>query len=555
MLSSIEIAQRARLRPITEIASDLNIPDQALELYGHYKAKVNPKELDLGGRPKGKLIYTTAITATPAGEGKTTTAIGLTQALGVVGMKSMVCLREPSLGPTFGIKGGAAGGGYAQVLPMEDINLHFTGDMHAVGAAHNLLAAALENKIFRGNRLGINPKRVLWKRVVDMNDRQLREIVVGLGGEKDGFPLTSGFDITSASEIMAILCLARDLMDLKERLGEMLVAYTYDGEPVYARDIKVTGAMAVLLKDAVKPNLVQTIEGQPAFIHGGPFANIAHGNNSAIATKTALQLADYVVTEGGFGSDLGAEKFFDIVHGYTGLVPDLAVLVVTVRALKMHGGKSLDELDSEDLTALRAGAANMRRHVHNLQQFGLPVVIAINCFPQDTERELQEVRSIASDLGVPAAVSTVVTDGGAGGVELAETVLQVLEEQKANFRPLYDWNLPIKKKIEILAEAVYGAAGVEYAGTAEQDIAALEQMGKGNLPLCMAKTQHSLSDNPALKGAPTGWHLTVREVRASLGAGFLIPITGGILTMPGLPEVPAAEQVDIDASGKITGLF
>ena len=555
MLSDIDIAQKAKLRPIQEIGAQLDLSSDDLELYGRYKAKIGSKVWErVQDRPNGKLIYTTAITATPAGEGKTCTAIGLTQALGKMGKRTTVCLREPSLGPTFGIKGGAAGGGYAQVVPMEDINLHFTGDIHAVGTAHNLLAAVLENHIFQGNELNIDPKRVLWRRVMDMNDRQLRNIVVGLGGPGDGVARESAFDITVASEIMAILCLAEDMEDLKLRLGRMLVGYTRTKKPVYARDLGVIGSLAVLLKDALKPNLVQTLEGQPALIHGGPFANIAHGNNSIIATRLALKLSDYVVTEGGFAADLGAEKFFDIVHGYSGLTPDVAVLVASVRALNMHGGVAKEDVAKTNLEALGRGLSNLEKHVANLKKFGLPVVVAINRFPTDDTSELELVERRCQELGVRAALSEVVARGGAGGLELAEAVLSVLSEGDSEFRPLYDWNLPIKEKIDILAREVYGAEGVAYTTRAEQDIAALTEMGYGSLPLCIAKTQHSLSDNPALKGAPTGWTLTVREVRASLGAGFLVPLTGDMMTMPGLPKEPVAKMIDIDSEGTIIGL-
>ncbi|NMB11797.1 MAG: formate--tetrahydrofolate ligase [Firmicutes bacterium] len=555
MLSDIDIAQKAKLRPIQEIGAQLDLSSDDLELYGRYKAKIGSKVWErVQDRPNGKLIYTTAITATPAGEGKTCTAIGLTQALGKMGKRTTVCLREPSLGPTFGIKGGAAGGGYAQVVPMEDINLHFTGDIHAVGTAHNLLAAVLENHIFQGNELNIDPKRVLWRRVMDMNDRQLRNIVVGLGGPGDGVARESAFDITVASEIMAILCLAEDMEDLKLRLGRMLVGYTRTKKPVYARDLGVIGSLAVLLKDALKSNLVQTLEGQPALIHGGPFANIAHGNNSIIATRLALKLSDYVVTEGGFAADLGAEKFFDIVHGYSGLTPDVAVLVASVRALNMHGGVAKEDVAKTNLEALGRGLSNLEKHVANLKKFGLPVVVAINRFPTDDTSELELVERRCQELGVRAALSEVVARGGAGGLELAEAVLSVLSEGDSEFRPLYDWNLPIKEKIDILAREVYGAEGVAYTTRAEQDIAALTEMGYGSLPLCIAKTQHSLSDNPALKGAPTGWTLTVREVRASLGAGFLVPLTGDMMTMPGLPKEPVAKMIDIDSEGTIIGL-
>ncbi|HOB41276.1 formate--tetrahydrofolate ligase [Candidatus Darwinibacter acetoxidans] len=556
MLSDIEIAQQAKLRPITEIAAKLSLSEDDIELYGKYKAKVSNAVYDrLKDKPSGKLIYTTAITATPAGEGKTVTTIGLTQALGRLGKNVAACIREPSLGPTFGIKGGAAGGGYSQVVPMEDINLHFTGDIHAVTTAHNLLAAMLDNHIAQGNALNIDPKRIVLRRVLDINDRQLRNIVIGLGGLGDGYVREAGFDISVASEIMAILCLASDLQDLKERVGRMLVAYTYDRKPVYARDLKAEGAIAVIMKDAIKPNLVQTLEGQPVFIHGGPFANIAHGNNSIIATRLALKLADYVVTEGGFASDLGAEKFFDIVHGYSGLKPDVAVLVVSVRALNMHGGVPKEEVQVTNLEALRKGLANLDKHVENLKKFGLPIVVAINQFPTDTPEELELVRQHCAELGVRSAISQVVAKGGAGGEELAKTVLEVLESEPAQFEPLYDWKLPIKSKLEILAKEIYGADDVVYTPKAERSIRDLTKLGYGELPVCVAKTQHSISDNPKLKGVPKGWKLTITDVRPSLGAGFLVCLAGDIMTMPGLPAKPAAENVDIDAEGRITGLF
>ncbi|NLA57808.1 MAG: formate--tetrahydrofolate ligase [Firmicutes bacterium] len=554
MLSDIQIAQAAKLRPIQEIGALLGLDEEDLELYGKYKAKIGAHVWErVKERPNGKLIYTTAITATPAGEGKTCTAIGLTQALGKMGKRVTVCLREPSLGPTFGIKGGAAGGGYAQVVPMEDINLHFTGDIHAVGTAHNLLAAVIDNHIFQGNELDLDPKRILWRRVMDMNDRQLRSIVVGLGGPGNGVVRESAFDITVASEIMAILCLAEDMEDLKRRLGQMLIGYTRSKQPVFARDLGVVGSMAVLLKDAIKPNLVQTLEGQPAFVHGGPFANIAHGNNSIIATRLALKLSDYVVTEGGFAADLGAEKFFDIVHGYSGLTPDVAVLVASVRALNMHGGVPKDRVAETNLEALKHGLTNLEKHIINLKKFGLPVVVAVNRFPTDDAEELELVEQSCRELGVKVAVSEVVAKGGEGGIQLAEAVMEALEEEN-KFRPLYDWNLPIKEKMSLLAREIYGAEDVAYTPRAEQDIRDLTAMGFGSLPLCVAKTQHALSDNPSLKGAPTGWTLTVREVRASLGAGFLVPITGDVMTMPGLPKEPAAKRIDIDKDGTIVGL-
>ncbi|MGI6082357.1 MAG: formate--tetrahydrofolate ligase [Limnochordia bacterium] len=555
MLSDVQIAQSAKLRPITDIAQELELHEDELELYGRYKAKLSLSLLDrLQDAPNGKLIYTTAITATPAGEGKTTTAIGLTQGMAKLGKNVMVALREPSLGPVFGIKGGATGGGYAQVLPMEDINLHFTGDIHAVGAAHNLLAAAIDNHIYQGNSLNIHPCRVLWRRVMDMNDRQLRNIIVGLGGPLSGVPRETGFDITVASEVMAILCLASSPADLKQRLERMLVAFTRDNQPVYAGDLGVAGSMAVLLKDALKPNLVQTLEGQPALIHGGPFANIAHGNNSILATRMALKLADYVITEGGFAADLGAEKFFDIVHGYSGLKPDMAVLVASVRALNMHGGVERDRVAEENLPALKAGLANLGHHIESMGKFGLPVVVAINRFPTDTDAELEMVREYCEERGVRAAISDVVAKGGEGGRELAEAVLEVLETESADFRPLYDWSLPIKEKLETVAREVYGADGVVYTANAEKDIALCTELGLTDLPVCIAKTQHSITDDPNIKGAPKGFTVTVREVRPAAGAGFLVCLTGDVMTMPGLPKKPAAEEIDLTEDGVITGL-
>jgi formate--tetrahydrofolate ligase len=554
--SDIEIAQAARLRPITEIATKIGLTEDDLELYGKYKAKIS---LDVVKRARemarGKLIYTTAITATPAGEGKTCTAVGVTQALGRLGKRVMACLREPSLGPTFGIKGGAAGGGYSQVVPMEDINLHFTGDIHAITAAHNLLSAMIENHIKHGNELGIDPTRIVWRRALDINDRQLRQIVVGLGGSANGFPCESGFDITVASEIMAILCLTDGIADLKRRLGDMLVAYTYDRRPVYARDIKAVGAMALLLKDAIKPNLVQTLEGQPVFIHGGPFANIAHGNNSIMATMTALGLADYVVTEGGFAADLGAEKFFDIVCPQYGIQPDVVILVASVRALNHHGGAAKDKLSETNLDVLRAGCSNLRKHVLNIRRYGLPLVVAINRFPSDTDEEIEVVKAICGELGVKAAVSEVVARGGAGGEELARVILDVLESESPRFSPVYDTSMSLEEKIEALATQIYGADGVSYSPEARRALEDIKAAGGGNLPVCVAKTQLSLSDDPALRGAPTGWTLTVRDARPSFGAGFVVVLTGKIMTMPGLPKRPAAEAVDIDESGKIIGLF
>lgn len=555
MLTDVAIAQSAKLRPITDVARELGIADQELELYGHYKAKISLAALNrLQNAPSGKLIYTTAITATPAGEGKTTIAVGLTQGLGRLGKRVAVALREPSLGPVFGIKGGATGGGYSQVVPMEDINLHFTGDIHAVGATHNLLAAIIDNHIYQGNSLGIDPRRVLWRRVMDINDRQLRNIVVGLGGKSNGIPRESGFDITAASEIMAILCLANGPEDLKARLGRILIGFTYEGKPVYAGDLRVTGALAALLCDALKPNLVQTIEGQPAFVHGGPFANIAHGNNSILATRLALKTADYTVTEGGFAADLGAEKFFDIVHGYSGLRPDVAVLVASVRALHMHGGVGRADVAHKNLAALEEGLANLKHHVNNMAKYGLPVVVAINRFPSDDAEELAFIDKYCQQLGVASAVCDVVANGGAGGIKLAEVVLDVLANQPSRFQPLYNWKHPIKDKLAILARDIYGANGVTYTANAERDIALCNELGLSELPVCVAKTQHSISDNPALKGVPTNYEITVREVRPAPGAGFLVCLTGDVMTMPGLPKAPAAERIDLTAEGVITGL-
>ena len=549
--TDIEIAQEAKLSPVEEIAAKLGLEESSLEKYGPYKAKL---PLETKGIKKGKLILVTAITPTPAGEGKTCTSIGLTQALGVIDKQSMVCLREPALGPTFGIKGGAAGGGYSQVVPMEDINLHFTGDIHAITAAHNLLAALIDNHLYFGNKLGLDLSEVTWPLVMDMNYRQLRNTVVGLGGKVDGRPRQTGFDITVASEVMAILCLAKDVEDLKVRLSKMIIGYTYSGTPVTAGDIGGVGAMAILLKDAIKPNLVQTLEGQPAFIHGGPFANIAHGNNSIIATKMALTLSDYVVTESGFGSDLGAEKFMDIVAGYSGLRPNVVVVVATARALKMHGGVARDKVNEENVVALKEGLANLDKHVENMQGYGIPVVVAVNRFPSDTEAELALIRKHCESQGIPVALSEVVAKGGAGGVELAELVVEAAEHS-SEFKPLYDWNLSIKEKMEIIAIRIYGADKVSYSKKAKEQIARYTKLGYGNLPLCVAKTQSSLSDDPNKKGAPKGWTLEVREVRISAGAGFLVPLTGTMMTMPGLPEIPAALNMDIDRDGIITGLF
>lgn len=556
MLSDIEIAQSSPMIPIQQIAAQSGIPEQYIEPYGKYKAKVSLKYYDdIKQNKEGKLIYVTAITPTPAGEGKTCTAVGITQALGKAGKRVMLCLREPSLGPVFGVKGGATGGGYSQVLPMEEINLHFTGDIHAITTAHNLLTALLDNHITHGNGLQIDTKRVVWRRVMDISDRELRNIIIGLGGKGDGVVRESGFDITVASEVMAILCLTTDLDDLKERLGRIVVAYNTKGEPVFARDIKAVGAMALLLKDALMPNLVQTIEGQPVLIHGGPFANIAHGNNSIIATRMALKMADYVVTEGGFASDLGAEKFFDIVSRTAGVQPAVAVLVASVRAIKFHGGVGKDDLNEENIPAVESGLANFEQHVKNLRQnFGLPVVVAVNRFPSDTDHELDVILQKCRDLNVRAAISEVVAKGGSGGMELVREVLQAVQEPN-HFAPLYSLELSIEEKIATVARKVYGASAVKYTKEAEQALKSLSLYGFDKLPVCIAKTQMSLSDNPNLKGAPTDWELTIRELRVAAGAGFIIAIAGTIMTMPGLPKVPAAEKIDILADGKIVGLF
>ncbi|KLU67646.1 formate--tetrahydrofolate ligase [Desulfosporosinus acididurans] len=556
MKSDIEIAQAAEMKPITEIAQKLDLTEDDIEAYGKYKAKVS---LDVWNRlkdkPDGKLILVTAINPTPAGEGKTTTTVGLGQALWKMGKKAMIAIREPSLGPCFGIKGGAAGGGYAQVVPMEDINLHFTGDFHAITSAHSLLAAMLDNSIQQGNPLNIDPRQIVFRRVVDMNDRALRKIVIGLGGRTEGVPRESGYDITVASEVMAVLCLASDLMDLKERFGKIVVAYTYDGKPVTAHDLEAEGAMALLMKDAIKPNLVQTLENTPVFIHGGPFANIAHGCNSIMATKLGLKLVDYLVTEAGFGADLGAEKFFDLKCRFGGLKPEAVVIVATVRALKMNGGLAKDQLDTEDLGALGRGIVNLEKHIENMAKFGVPAVVAINRFPTDTEAELSLVRKRCQELGAEVALSEVFMSGGDGGVELAETVLRVLEEKESNFKVLYELDLPIEAKIEKIAKEIYGADGVIFDKAAQNSIKKYVEMGYGNLPVCMAKTQYSLSDDASRLGRPTGFTITVRELRLSAGAGFLVAITGAIMTMPGLPKRPAATRMDIDVNGTITGLF
>ena len=555
-LTDIEIAQNATLHPITEIAKTAGVDDKYLELYGNYKAKVNYSLLNESERENGKLILVTAITPTPAGEGKTTTTIGLADGLSRIGKNVTVALREPSLGPVFGVKGGAAGGGYAQVVPMEDINLHFTGDFHAIGAANNLLAAMLDNHIQQGNTLGIDPRKITWKRCVDMNDRQLRFVVDGLGGKVNGTPREDGFDITVASEIMAVLCLASSLSDLKERLGRIIVGYTYDDKPVTAADLKAAGAMTALLKDALKPNLVQTLEGTPAFVHGGPFANIAHGCNSVIATKMAMKMGDYAVTEAGFGADLGAEKFLDIKCRMAGLVPSAVVVVATVRALKMHGGAAKSDLATENLAALEAGIPNLLRHVSNMKNvYRLPSVVAVNRFPTDTDAEIDFIIAKCKELGVNTVLSTVWAEGGRGGEALAREVVRLCEEEKGDFSFAYADELSLEEKIEALTKRVYGGVGVTYMPAAKAQLAKLTEMGFGACPVCMAKTQYSFSDDPTKLGAPEGFTVTVKNVKVSAGAGFVVVLTGDIMTMPGLPKVPAAERIDVDENGKISGLF
>ena len=554
MKSDIEIAQEAVLRPITEIAAGLGLDGDHVIPYGRYKAKIDHRLAEAGGR-QGRLILVTAISPTPAGEGKTTTSVGLADALCALGKKTMLCLREPSLGPVFGIKGGAAGGGYAQVVPMEDINLHFTGDIHAIGAANNLLAAMIDNSIQQGNPLHIDPRRITWKRCMDMNDRQLRFIVDGLGGKANGTPREDGFDITVASEVMAVFCLASSLHDLKERLARIVCAYTYDGQPVTAGQIGAAGAMAALLKDAIDPNLVQTLEHNPAIIHGGPFANIAHGCNSVMATRLSLALADYVVTEAGFGADLGAEKFLDIKCRAAGLTPDAVVIVATVKALKYNGGVPKTELGAENLEALECGLPNLLKHVENITRvFGLPAVVAINRFANDTEAELNLIRTRCQELGVNVALSEVWGKGGEGGLELAEEVLRLCD-QPQDFHYAYDLDLPLKDKIQAIVEKVYGGAGVHYTAAAAKELARLEAMGFDKLPVCMAKTQYSLSDDATQLGRPEGFTITVSKVKVSAGAGFVVVQTGDIMTMPGLPKVPAAEKIDVDENGVISGLF
>ena len=556
MLSDIEIAQKAHMLPITEVAAKLGIGEEDIELYGRYKAKLSMDLIKrVQDKPDGKLILVTAITPTPAGEGKSTTTVGLAQGLAKIGQKVIVALREPSLGPCMGIKGGAAGGGYSQVVPMEDINLHFTGDFHAITSAHMLLAAMLDNHIQQGNALNIDPRRIVWKRVVDMNDRELRNIVVGLGGKAHGVPRQDGFDITVASEVMAVLCLATGLHDLKERLSKIIVAYDYSGNPITAGMLKAQGAMAALLKDAVKPNLVQTLENVPAIIHGGPFANIAHGCNSVMATKTALKLADYTITEAGFGADLGAEKFFDIKCRYAGLKPDAVVLVATVRALKMHGGVPKTELATPDVEAVKRGIVNLEKHIENIKQYGLPLVVAINAFAQDTPEELEAIRSHCAAHGVNVALSEVFAKGGEGGIELAKEVVALATSGKADFKLLYGEELSLKEKIETIAKKIYGAVGVNYTKEANNALKDFEKMGYGHLPVCMAKTQYSFSDDPALLGRPEGFEITIKNCRIAAGAGFVVVLSGDIMTMPGLPKVPAAEKIDVSDDGVISGLF
>ena len=555
MLSDIEIAQAAKMLPIAKVAEKLGLADEDLIPYGRYKAKINHKLIH-SDRPDGKLILMTAISPTPAGEGKTTTSVGLADALNAMGKKTMLCLREPSLGPVFGVKGGAAGGGYAQVVPMEDINLHFTGDIHAIGTANNLLAAMIDNSIQQGNPLNIDPRRIAWKRCMDMNDRQLRFIVDGLGGKVNGTPREDGFDITVASEIMAIFCLATDLADLKDRLSRIVCAYTYDGQPVTAGQIGAAGAMAALLKDAIDPNLVQTLENNPAIIHGGPFANIAHGCNSVTATKLSLKLADYVVTEAGFGADLGAEKFLDIKCRMADLHPSAVVLVATVRALKSHGGVTKPDLNKPNVEAVRKGAANLERHIDNIKNgFGLPVCVAINAFPTDTPEEMAVIEEVCAKAGVKCALSEVFAKGGEGGKALAETVLSIMPEEPQPIQYTYDLGASLPEKIEAVAKKIYRADGVTYTPAAKKMLDDLAAMGYGELPVCIAKTQYSFSDNAKLTGAPTGFKMNVREVRLSAGAGFVVVICGSIMTMPGLPKHPAAMDIDVDAEGRITGLF
>lgn len=554
-MTDIEIAQSCEMKPIVQIAETAGMDEKYLEPYGRYKAKVDYALLKESKRGDGKLILVTAITPTPAGEGKTTTTIGLADGMRRIGKNVVVALREPSLGPVFGVKGGAAGGGYAQVVPMEDINLHFTGDFHAIGAANNLLAAMLDNHIYQGNALNIDPKRITWKRCVDMNDRQLRHVIDGIGGKVNGVPREDGYDITVATEIMAVFCLASSVADLKERLARIVVAYTYDGKPVTAGDLKAVGAMAALLKDALKPNLVQTLEGTPAFVHGGPFANIAHGCNSVLATRMAMRLGDYAVTEAGFGADLGAEKFLDIKCRAAGIRPSAVVIVATVRALKMHGGKAKSELGAEDLTALEKGLPNLLRHVSNIKNvYGLPAVVAVNRFPTDTDAEVELIIRRCRELGVNVVLSDVWAKGGEGGIELAEEVVRLCEQPSA-FAYSYELDMPLETKIEAIVKRIYGGDGVVFTAAAAKELATLKELGYDSLPVCMAKTQYSFSDDATKLGAPEGFTVTVKNVKVSAGAGFVVALTGDIMTMPGLPKVPAAEKIDVDDDGVITGLF
>jgi formate--tetrahydrofolate ligase len=555
MKSDVEIAQEAVIQPIVDIAKQLDIPEEELELYGRFKTKVSLHTWDrIKGNENGKLILVSAINPTAAGEGKTTTSVGLSDALRKIGKKSIVTLREPSLGPCFGMKGGAAGGGYAQVVPMEDINLHFTGDFHAITSAHNLLAAVIDNHMQQGNELQIDNRQITWRRVVDLNDRALRNVVCGMGGKAHGIPRETGFDITVASEMMAILCLAKDLDDMKERIGKIIVAYTYGGRPVRAKELNVTGALTLLFKDAIKPNLVQTLEGTPAFVHGGPFANIAHGCNSIMATKFALKLADVVVTEAGFGADLGAEKFLDIKCRFAEIRPDAVVIVATVRALKMHGGMAKTELANVNMAALEDGLANLTKHIENMKKFGLPTVVAINAFPTDTEEELKFVEAKCNEMGAEVAISEVWAKGGLGGIDLAKKVMAATEKP-SSFEYLYDVEATVEEKIEIIAREIYGADGVNYTAAAKKTIKQLTELGLTNTPICMAKTQYSFTDDQTKLGRPTGFKITVREIKIAAGAGFIVAMTGNILTMPGLPKVPAAEKMDITNEGKIIGLF
>ena len=556
MLSDIEIAQKAKCLPIKEIAKSLSIEEDDLELYGKYKAKLPLSLVDkYSDRPDGKLILVTAINPTPAGEGKTTVTVGLGEAMSKIGKNAVIALREPSMGPVFGIKGGAAGGGYAQVIPMEDINLHFTGDMHAITAANNLLCAIIDNHIQQGNELSIDPRRILFKRCLDMNDRALRNVIVGLGGKLNGVPREDGFMITVASEVMAILCLASDIDDLKLRLGRILVAYTYDGKPVYAKNLQVVGAMAALLKDAIKPNLVQTLENTPALMHGGPFANIAHGCNSVTATKLGLKLADYCITEAGFGADLGAEKFLDIKCRYAGLKPSCIVIVATIRALKYNGGVAKSDLKYENVSALEKGIVNLQTHIENMKKYGVPVVVAINRFMTDTDEEIKFIEDFCEKQDVLVSLTEVFANGGNGGVDLAKKVVKTIEEKPSDFKPLYDAELPIKEKLDIIAREIYRADGVVYTKSAEKAIAEIEALGKDKLPVCVAKTQYSLSDDQTKLGKPENFTITVRDVRLSAGAGFIVALTGDIMTMPGLSKQPAAYSIDVDTDGNIKGLF